>query len=129
MVWTLVLQPFLPDWTRKGGPNPLCLGEGSNEPLVNVSFTVNWDMQKDDDFVYAITRQAIEEIDIFAAANGTGHGFRYLNYCASWQRPFESYGEDNVRFLQEVSRKYDPDRLFQRGCVGGFKLDDVGDNI
>jgi hypothetical protein len=129
MVWTLVLQPFLPDWTRKGDPNPLGLGEGKNDPLVNVSFTVNWDMQKDDEVVHETTRQAIEEIDIFAAANATGHRFRYLNYCARWQKPFESYGEDNVRFLQEVSRKYDPDRLFQRGCVGGFKLDDVGDQI
>jgi hypothetical protein len=46
-----------------------------------------------------------------------------LNYCAEWQRPFESYGEENWQFLKEMSKKYDPEGLFQKGCVGGFKLD------
>jgi FAD/FMN-containing dehydrogenase len=50
-----------------------------------------------------------------------------LNYCAEWQRPFEGYGRENWRFLQGVSRRYDPEGLFQRGCVGGFKLDVVDD--
>lgn len=63
-----------------------------------------------------------EQIDAIAAAKGTGHRYRYLNYCAEWQRPFEGYGGENWRFLREVSRNYDPKGLFQRGCVGGFKL-------
>lgn len=45
-----------------------------------------------------------------------------MNYCAGWQKPFDAYGEDNKRFLREVSGKYDPDGLVQRGCTGGFKL-------
>ena len=90
-----------------------------------MSFTVNWDESKDDDFIKRAIRAAIERIDVFAVANGTSHRFRYLNYCAEWQRPFEGYGEENLRFLRGVSRKYDPQGLFQRGCVGGFKLDIV----
>lgn len=34
----------------------------------------------------------------------------------------ESYGPENVKFLQAVSRKYDPDHVFQRLVPGGFKL-------
>ena len=71
------------------------------------------------------TRRAIEQIDTAAAANETGHPWRYLNYCAEWQRPFESYGQENLRFLQRVSRKYDPEGLFQEACIGGFKLNIV----
>lgn len=121
MAWRLVLQPILPDWSRKGDPNPLGL-ENTTEPLVLVSFPISWTEPSDGEFVRKLARQAIEQIDAAAAANRTGHRYRYLNYCAGWQKPFDGYGEENVRFLQETSRKYDPQGLFQRGCVGGFKL-------
>lgn len=123
MVWTLVLQPLLPDWVRKGDANPLGLHNGTHEPLVIVSFTVNWVERRDDEFVETTTRRTVEQIDAVAAANKTGHRYRYLNYCAEWQRPFEGYGEENLRFMQGVSRRYDPEGLFQKGCIGGFKLD------
>ena len=123
--WTLVLQPLLPDWVRKGDANPLGLHDCTDEPLVIVSFTVNWVERRDDGFIKMTTRRAVEQIDAAAAPNKTGHRYRYLNYCAEWQRPFEGYGRENWQFLQEVSKKYDPERLFQRGCVGGFKLDIV----
>ena len=125
LLWTLVLQPLLPNWARKGDTNPLGLNDGTREPLVVVSFTVNWDERRDDELVQTTIRHAIEQIDAAAAANKTGHRYRYLNYCAEWQKPFEGYGEGNWRFLQRVSRRYDPEGLFQRGCVGGFKLDVV----
>jgi len=122
MNWTLVLQPCLPSWARKGDANPLGLDEGSDEPLVNVQFTVNWALAQHDEVVRTITREAIERIDAFATEHGTSHRYRYLNYCAAWQKPFESYGEDNLSFLKGVSRDVDPEGLFQRGCGGGFKL-------
>jgi hypothetical protein len=122
MSWTLVLQPCLPSWARKGGTNPLGLDKGSAEPLVNVQFTVNWALEEHDEVVRVITTEAIEQIDAFALEHGTGHRYRYLNYCAAWQKPFESYGEENLRFLKGVSREVDPEGLFQQGCGGGFKL-------
>ncbi|KAF7928990.1 hypothetical protein BELL_0247g00100 [Botrytis elliptica] len=121
IVWTLVMQPLLTDWVRKGDANPLGL-HNINEPLVIVSFTVNWPNARDDEVVKKTTRRAIEEIEQIAKKNGTGHKWKYLNYCAEWQRPFEEYGEENVSFFRDVSRAYDNEGLFQRGCVGGFKL-------
>lgn len=125
LLWTVVLQPLLSDWVRKGDANALGLHDCTHESLVIVSFTVNWDERRDDDFVKTITRRTVEQIDAFATANKTGHPYRYLNYCAEWQRPFVGYGEENWRFLQGVSRRYDPKGLFQKACVGGFKLDVV----
>lgn len=122
MSWTLVLQPLVTTWARKGDPTPLGLDEGPEEPLIIVSLTVNWALGKDDEAVQALTQRAIEKIEGYAAARGTGHRFRFLNYCGPWQKPFESYGEGNLEFLRGVSRKCDPDGLFQKGCVGGFKL-------
>ena len=119
---TIVLQPLLSAWASKGDPNPLGLGE-ANEQLIIVIFTVNWQDWQHDDLVPKLARNAIEQIDNFAAARKTGHPYRYLNYCASWQQPFLGYGANNQQFLQDVSRKYDQDGLFQKGCIGGFKLD------
>ncbi|KAF1936519.1 FAD binding domain-containing protein [Clathrospora elynae] len=122
MSWTLVLQPLLPEWARKGDANPLGLDSGGDEPLVIVSFTVNWARSEDDELVQGITRTAIEKIDAFAERKGMGHRYRYLNYCAGWQKPFEGYGDENLQFLREVSKEVDPEGMFQKGCVGGFKL-------
>lgn len=124
MFFTLVLQPVLPDWIRRGDANIMGL-QDTNEPYVIVSFPSNWADSRDDDFVMTTTRHAIEQIDIFAAHHDTGHSFRYLNYAAGWQKPFNGYGKDNLQFLRDMSRKYDPDGLFQKGCAGGFKLHDA----
>lgn len=122
MMWTVVLQPLLSDWVCKGDANPLGLHDDTGGSLIIVIFTVNWQERRDDDFINELTRRAIEQIDAFATAHKTSHPYRYLNYCGGWQRPFAGYGEENWRFLQEVSRRYDPVGLFQKGCVGGFKL-------
>lgn len=45
-----------------------------------------------------------------------------MNYASAGQPVIEGYGEENVRFLREVSRKYDPKGVFQRRVPGGFKL-------
>lgn len=129
LVWTLVLQPLLPDWVRKGDPNALGLLENTHTPLVIVSFTVNWDERRNDEIIKKTMRRTVEQIEAVARANGTDHPFRYLNYCADWQKPFEGYGKDNWRFLREVSRKYDPEGLFQTGCMGGFKLGVSNDEV
>jgi hypothetical protein len=120
--WTLVLQPLLPVWLRKGDPNPMGLQNCPDTPLVLVSYTVSWTESHDDDLVHGTIRQCIQRIDAFAESRGTGHPYRFHNYCGEGQKPFEGYGEDGLRFLRETSKKYDPDGLFQKGCIGGFKL-------
>jgi hypothetical protein len=49
----------------------------------------------------------------------------YLPYAKALQDPLGSYGADNVRYMKEVSRRYDPTRFFQRMVPGGFKVDRV----
>ncbi|EMD93385.1 hypothetical protein COCC4DRAFT_133347 [Bipolaris maydis ATCC 48331] len=122
MAWTLVLQPLLPTWTCKGDANPMGLDDKDEEALVIVSFTVNWALSKDDDVVQDIIRAAIGQIDAYARKRGTQHKYRYMNYCAKWQKPFEGYGEEDLESLHRVRREVDPEGLFQHGCSGGFKL-------
>ncbi|KAL8987686.1 MAG: hypothetical protein Q9177_003133 [Variospora cf. flavescens] len=122
MTWTLALQPLLPVMMRKGQPDSQGLGTRT-EPLVIILFTVVWKDTADDELVDRTARGIIRHIDEYAASRGVADVYRYLNECASWQRPFDGYGAENKRFLQDMSRIYDPNSLFQRACVGGFKLD------
>ena len=89
------------------------------EPLVIVLFTAVWEKRADDELVGQTARNTINDIDEFATMKGTADAYR---------SPFDGYGAENKRFLQQMSKMYDPDGLFQRACVGGFKLDmDVSD--
>ncbi|KAL8868532.1 MAG: hypothetical protein Q9174_004929 [Haloplaca sp. 1 TL-2023] len=121
MIWTLVLQPLYPSIATMSQPNVLGL-DTRTEPLVIVLFTAVWEDKSDDELVARTTRDIIASIDHYAASRGTADPYRYLNDCDSWQNPFDGYGAENKRFLQAMSREYDPDGLFQSACVGGFKL-------
>jgi hypothetical protein len=124
--YTINMQPLLPSWVEKGDPSPLGIAESTSDALIIISFSLRWDRAEDDSQVFNTIRGVIEQIDAVATEKGTSHPYRYLNYCAKWQRPMEGYGEKNLNFLRDVSKTYDPDGLFQRGCQGGFKLESRG---
>ncbi|KAF2502722.1 putative cytokinin dehydrogenase 1 [Lophium mytilinum] len=61
-------------------------------------------------------------IEKFAVERGGDIQWRYLNYSDASGRPLASYGAANVKFMNEVAAKYDPEGVFQRKVPGGFKL-------
>lgn len=58
----------------------------------------------------------------YTQKRGKGHRFEFANYAAWFQDPMASYGPESLKFLQTVSRKYDPGRLFQKAVKGGYKV-------
>ncbi|KXJ87468.1 hypothetical protein Micbo1qcDRAFT_167474 [Microdochium bolleyi] len=117
----MVFQTLNPRWMNKGDPNVLGL-EGEEEPLVVLEFCCNWADARHDKLVEEVFREAIAEVEKASAELGSAHRYRFTNYASEWQRPLEGYGEENLQFMREVSRRYDPKGLFQTGCLGGFKL-------
>lgn len=67
-------------------------------------------------------KAGLAEIEAYAQTLGADIEFRYSNYCDGSQDPFASYGEENIRHMRDVSRKYDPHRVFQLRVPGGFKV-------
>jgi hypothetical protein len=53
---------------------------------------------------------------------GLGHRYIYQNYASAEQNVFWGYGEQNLEKLREVSRKYDPNGVFEKLQLGYFKL-------
>lgn len=124
LMCSYTLQPYPVsqlEKTRTAGGNVLGLAPG-NGPLVNVLLLTYWTDKSDDERVIAFMQRALRRIEQNADARGQLVPYIYWNYAFSHQKALQSYGEGNVQKLQEVSKKYDPRGLFQKGCPGGFKL-------
>lgn len=121
---SLTLQPYSASLLRTSealGGNVLGL-RAEDGPLVSILALTWWKDKAADEKIVGTFRKVIETIDRDAASRGTAVPFKYMNYAWGFQDPIGSYGEENKAFLQEVSKKYDPDGVFQKGVPGGFKL-------
>lgn len=75
-----------------------------------------------DDDVYQAAEIWLKSIQEYTNSLGKGHPLEFVNYAAPFQNPMASYGEKNQQFMKAVSRKYDPDGIFQKIVPGGYKL-------
>lgn len=94
----------------------------SGGPLVSVSFVINWKNQSDDVEILGTFRNALDEIKREATSRGLAAVFELMSTACHFQDPIDSYGTKNKQKMQEVSKKYDPEGVFQKAVVGGFKL-------
>jgi hypothetical protein len=87
-----------------------------------VNIVVSWSNAADDTRVLAAARNITNRANATAYAQGLGNRFIYQNYAAFEQPVFEGYGEDNLEKLRRVSRKYDPNGVWQKLQPGYFKI-------
>ncbi|KAH7039552.1 uncharacterized protein B0I36DRAFT_390092 [Microdochium trichocladiopsis] len=119
----IVFQTLNPRWVNKGDPNSLGLeGDTIKDPVVIVLFCCSWVDVQHDGIVKRVMQDCVDETEAASRQLGSEHRYRFANYASEWQRPLGGYGEENLRFLREVSKQYDPEGLFQTGCLGGYKL-------
>lgn len=84
-----------------------------------------WIRTADNDRVEKTIQRVMDDIKDTAKKQGLWNKFLYLNSAGQWQDVISSYGKKNVN-LKEVSKKYDPDGLFQKAVPGGYKLPRAG---
>ncbi|KAL8820642.1 MAG: hypothetical protein Q9223_001186 [Gallowayella weberi] len=121
----LVMQPLtIPQIRlfRKNGGNALGITE-EDGPLVIMNIAIMWSDPADDARIIAGADRVIKTTHLLARAMGLDHRYIYQNYASLKQDVFRSYGEENQRRLVEISRRVDPDRVFQDLQPGYFKLD------
>lgn len=81
-----------------------------------------WERPEDDAILGAWARELETVIDQQAIAEDLHHPFKFMNDAGVGQSPFETYGYGkSLPRLREISKRYDPDQVFQR-LVPGFKL-------
>ena len=96
------------------------LKSANSEAVINVD--ISWSLEADDDAVMTAARNIIRRANSTAYAQNLGNRFLYQNYAALEQGVFASYGDENLQKLREVSRKYDPNGVWQKLQPGYFKL-------
>lgn len=64
----------------------------------------------------------ISRVEQLASAQGLLESYLWMNNAGTHQDVIASYGAENSSKLRGISQKYDPDRVFQNLCRGGFKL-------
>ncbi|PLB46221.1 FAD-binding domain-containing protein, partial [Aspergillus steynii IBT 23096] len=124
LICSLTLQPYPVSLLKKSaarGGNSLGL-DAANGPVVSVLLLTYWKNRSDDKKILDTMRVALENIEKDAESRGQSVPFRFMNYAFPFQDPVASYGAENKQRLQDVSRKYDPEGVFQKGVPGGFKL-------
>ncbi|PYI06881.1 6-hydroxy-D-nicotine oxidase [Aspergillus sclerotiicarbonarius CBS 121057] len=126
---TTVIQPMSSlamQQTLKNGGSPLGL-----EPVGQQWFLTraDWNHIHDEVRVREAVRKIVDAAEEAAKRTGVYLPYKYSNYAARDQDPLASYGEENVRRLKEVARKYDPEGVFQELQNGGWLLSKVGSSL
>ena len=115
-----ITKPTVSHFSKRGG-NALGISL-SDALLIPMSLTIRWSSPSDDARITAAALRVIDQSVAIAKTMGLDHPFIYQNYASLNQDVFAGYGETNLQRLKEVSRRYDPDGVFQRLQPGYFKL-------
>lgn len=120
----LVMQPITKDmishFSKKGG-NALGIAE-SDGPLILMNIAIMWTSKSDDARIVAAADRVISASKSAAKAINLDYNYIYQNYASLNQSVFASYGPANQQRLIQISKKYDPDQVFQKLQPGYFKL-------
>ena len=119
----LQLQYLIQPQPVTNGTNSLGLVPGEKDVVMGL-LTAAYTNSADDDVVMENVKAIVKKQEDTLQEEGLLLDFKYLNYADKSQDPIGSYGKENKKRLQEASKKYDPNGLFQTRVPGGFKLFD-----
>lgn len=120
----LVHQPtYANQRHNKRGGNVLGLDDKA-ETMNLMLLPWTWDSAADDELCLSTMKEIIDTGEAWAKELGVYHPYIYANYAGPWQDVFGGYGEENVKWLKKLQKKYDPEGVFTLGGLasGGFKL-------
>ncbi|KAJ1323683.1 prosolanapyrone-II oxidase [Microdochium nivale] len=106
------------------GGNPLGLDVASKGTYLAWAEVVEWTDGGGEyyDAVHAWVVETTRAIEQATRDAGLYDAFNYMGDAAGFQSVYPGYGADNEARLRSVSRRYDPERVFQRLMPGGFKI-------
>lgn len=74
------------------------------------------------DWVRPRVKALVDDLRAFTVARDGFVPWTYLNYAHDSQDVLGGYGEDNIEKIKKAAAEYDPEGIFQRFCIGGFKI-------
>ena len=107
--------------SKKAGDNAKDI-DPADGPLLGILINPIWDLAEDDQRVYSALEELMQSLKRIASDKGMLHRYIFTNYGHYKENVLGGYGESSVQRMQAVSKKYDPDGIFQKAVPGGFKL-------
>ncbi|KAL8913543.1 MAG: hypothetical protein Q9171_001625 [Xanthocarpia ochracea] len=117
MICQFLIQPQ----PVSNGTNSLGLKAGETDVVMAI-VTAAYNNAADDAAVQPRVQAIVDKHERLLRKQRVYIPFKYLNYADITQDVIGSYGPHIQRRLRAVSKKYDPQGLFQRSVPGGFKL-------
>lgn len=106
---------------QKNGGNALGLNPNKG-PYFVMNMSSRWNNAADDKRILKFFSDIIKRVKAEAKAKGFDNDYIYMNYASQYEDPIGSYGTANVNRLKSISKKYDPQQVFQTLQPGHFKL-------
>lgn len=107
---------------NKRGGNALGLSPDDG-PLFHILLYMVWDDVAKDSILNKAAQTFMDAAKEESKNRGLYNRFIYLNYAGPYQNVIPGYGEENLRRLKNVFKKYDPQSIFSKLQPGGFKLE------
>ncbi|KAF2803576.1 FAD-binding domain-containing protein [Mytilinidion resinicola] len=85
-----------------------------------------WTDDVDDGLARKKLRELVGGIESLAKVRGKLLDFQFMNDASYTQSPLQSYGVESLESLRAVSRKWDPEGVFQKLQSSGFLLSRAG---
>ncbi|KAK6522614.1 hypothetical protein TWF281_002051 [Arthrobotrys megalospora] len=123
-IFTLAYEPYatgILTASQRTHGNALGL-DGRKGTLMLSLLTYSWINRTESATRTAAVKTSVERMKGFSLAMNKHVDFIYINAAAPDQRPFQSYGKENLRRLRYVRSKYDPKGVFSSLQAGGFPL-------
>ncbi|KAI3340484.1 FAD binding domain-containing protein [Ustulina deusta] len=115
-------QPMVSQAAANGG-NMLGLEERiekGNGILFNAAVSLSG--AESEEAASPLVREWLDSVDEFARGEDLSWDWRYLNYASRDQDPIASYGQEAVEKIRAAAAKYDPQGVFQKLRMSGFKI-------
>ena len=124
---SLVFQPITLDIITKFGTNGgNCIGITAEDgPLIVMDMDFQWNSTADDARVLGAQKSIFDQAVALAQAQGLYNEYIYQNYAGPGQNVFAGYNATNQARLISISKKYDPNGVFQTLEPGYFKVTDT----
>ena len=120
--WEPIGALWLKASTDRGG-NALGL-DPARGTYVCYAQVVEWSGAQYNDVAYGWVQNTGKKIENALRDAGLYDPFHYMGDSAGYQVPefYNGYGDANAAKLLSISKKYDPQRIFQNLMPGGFKI-------
>lgn len=97
------------------------------DPIIGVNIIASWENAADNEKVNQFVATFLSNLNAAAKQQGLHIPFSFLNDAQSGEKVFQYYGGGkSLPKMQKISKKYDPNGVFQKLETGGFKLSATG---